>query len=134
VFNLFEDDCQGAVDYIGRESVLANPFVVGRDGPRSRVMRRYRDLLWQIVQQGKAGDFRDQPPALQEFALGCIRERRVSESGYRQAVWEALEGLRRRLAVGQSLNLMCYCKPLACHGDVLARYLKWAVRTPVRHA
>lgn len=40
-------------------------------------------------------------------------ERRVeSDSAYREAV-ESLRGRR----------LTCFCKPLACHGDVIAEYL-----------
>jgi hypothetical protein len=32
--------------YVGRGSVLGNPFVVGRDGDRTEVIRRYRVWLW----------------------------------------------------------------------------------------
>ena len=48
--------------YIGRPSPLGNPFVVGRDGSRTDVIRRYRtriadrpnlvEPLWRISQQG----------------------------------------------------------------------------------
>jgi hypothetical protein len=31
--------------YIGRPSVWGNPFVVGRDGTRADVIRKYRDWL-----------------------------------------------------------------------------------------
>ena len=31
--------------YIGRPSALGNPFVIGRDGDREEVIRKYRDFL-----------------------------------------------------------------------------------------
>ena len=31
--------------YIGRPSPLGNPFVIGRDGDREEVIRKYRDFL-----------------------------------------------------------------------------------------
>ncbi|SEA87911.1 DUF4326 domain-containing protein [Rubrimonas cliftonensis] len=34
----------GAV-YVGRPSKFGNPFVIGRDGDRDTVIRRYRDWL-----------------------------------------------------------------------------------------
>jgi hypothetical protein len=34
-----------AGEYIGRPSPLGNPFVIGRDGDRDEVIRKYRDWL-----------------------------------------------------------------------------------------
>ena len=31
--------------YIGRPSPLGNPFIIGRDGDREEVIRKYRDFL-----------------------------------------------------------------------------------------
>ena len=31
--------------YIGRPSTLGNPFLIGRDGDREEVIRKYRDFL-----------------------------------------------------------------------------------------
>ena len=64
--------------YIGRPGKWGNPFVIGRDGDRQEVLRKYRE--W-IVRQ---------PDML-----------------------AALPELR-----GKTLG--CWCKPEACHGDVLA--------------
>lgn len=64
--------------YIGRPSKWGNPFVIGRDGTRDEVVRKYRD--WLLAQ-----------PDL---------------------VAAARQELRGR-------DLLCFCAPLACHGDVL---------------
>ncbi len=64
--------------FVGRPSVWANPFFIGRDGAREEVIEKFR---WWFIRQ---------PALLREVAT-----------------------LR-----GQILG--CDCKPLACHGDVLA--------------
>lgn len=80
----------GDGEYIGRPSVLGNPFAVGRDGSREQVIAKYRVWLWeQINQRGK--------------------------------VWEEL----LRLAEVENLTLICFCKPLACHGDVVKAAVEW---------
>jgi hypothetical protein len=67
----------GAV-YIGRGSPWGNPFVVGRDGDRETVIRRFsKEIL----------------PSLN------------------------LEPLRGK-------DLVCYCKPAACHGDMILSALQ----------
>ena len=65
--------------YIGRPSKWGNPFVIGKDGSRSDVIRKYE--AWLLKQ-----------PAL----LSALPE---------------LKGK----------TLVCWCKPAACHGDVLER-------------
>ena len=65
--------------YIGRPSDWGNPFVIGKDGDRDDVIRKYR--AW-ITRQ----------PDLLARAKIELRGRRIA----------------------------CWCKPEACHGDVLA--------------
>lgn len=64
--------------FIGRPSKWGNPFVIGRDGSRTEVIRKYR--AWIVTQPHLMASL----PELKDKILGC------------------------------------YCKPLACHGDVLA--------------
>lgn len=64
--------------YIGRPSKWGNPFVIGKDGNREEVVRKYREYL------------------LANFELRA----------------QAQEELRGK-------NLICWCAPQACHGDVL---------------
>ena len=36
--------------YIGRPSVLGNPFIIGRDGDREEVIRKYREYLERAIE------------------------------------------------------------------------------------
>ncbi|MCH8142520.1 MAG: DUF4326 domain-containing protein [Proteobacteria bacterium] len=66
--------------YIGRPSKWGNPFTIGIDGERDKVIEAYRE--------------------------------------YAQAfTHEELKELRNK-------TLVCWCKPLACHGDVLVDLVK----------
>lgn len=66
--------------YIGRPSKWGNPFVIGPDGDRASVIRKYEAWL------------QEQPKLI-----------------------AALPELRGK-------TLVCWCKPHACHGDVLAKF------------
>jgi hypothetical protein len=139
VFNLHEQKWEGRGDYIGRPSVLGNPFVLFKGGlSRAEVVEKYRvEWLWPIVKDGRAGKWAGRPSTLEKFEKFTkahsppIYPPRNNEE-FRQAVWEAVEALWRRAAAGEPLNLICYCKPLACHGDVLQACLEWLLQTPVR--
>jgi hypothetical protein len=65
--------------YIGRPSEFGNKFVIGKDGTREDVVRKYEE--WIKTQP----DLLAKLPELKGKVLGC------------------------------------WCAPLACHGDVLAR-------------
>ena len=64
--------------YIGRGSKWGNKFVIGKDGDREAVIRKYRE--WILNNEGLLSSLHE----LKGKVLGC------------------------------------FCKPLACHGDVLA--------------
>lgn len=65
--------------YIGRPSKWGNPFIIGKDGTRERVIEKYEEYL------------KNSPKLLTALS--------------------ELEGH----------DLVCYCYPQACHGDVLLR-------------
>jgi len=65
--------------YIGRPSKWGNPFVIGKDGTRENVVKRYEEYLMNM-------------PSL----------------------LEALRELKGK-------DLICWCSPECCHGDVLIR-------------
>jgi hypothetical protein len=130
VFNLHEDKWEGRGTYVGRPSALGNPFVVGRDGSRAEVIEKFRQWLWEIVRAGRAGRYAGLPPVTEEYVRTCQVRKLVDDDGYRQAVWEAVEDLRPRAARAETLNLLCYCKPLPCHADVIRSCLEWLVQTP----
>ena len=74
----------GQGTYIGRPGKYGNPFILGRDGDRSKVIALYREWFYAPEQA-----------ALREDAL-------VELAGK---------------------TLVCWCKPQACHGDVLVEFL-----------
>ena len=93
---------------------------------KTRVVNRYRES-WE-VSIGRPGPFGNpfylpRGSSLEERAA-CIAkfkfyfERRVREEPEFRA---ALETLRGKV-------LGCYCKPLACHGDVIVEYLEGGSR------
>ncbi|MGE0129305.1 MAG: DUF4326 domain-containing protein [Blastocatellales bacterium] len=43
---------RGESVYVGRPSVLGNPFCIGKDGERSTVISKYRRWLWNELQRG----------------------------------------------------------------------------------
>lgn len=73
--------------YIGRPSVLSNPYRIGPDGNRFEVIEKYKNRL-----------------------------RRLSKTG---PVWSEIRSLKQQYKEKGELTLVCFCKPLPCHGDVL---------------
>jgi hypothetical protein len=66
--------------YIGRPSPFGNPFVIGKDGSREEVIRKYE--AWLLSQP------------------------------------DLIKKIKSKL---KSKVLGCWCAPLACHGDIIAR-------------
>ena len=78
VYNRHHKNAPAGSVYIGRGSEWGNPFVVGRDGDRETVIRRFAE--------------------------------------------EVLPNLNIERLRGK--DLICYCKPAACHGDVILKALQ----------
>ena len=85
VVNLRQDDFDV---YIGRGSRFGNPFVIGKDGNRTEVIRMYR-----------------------EWITG------IEEGPYDPPTKEVIMTLKGKV-------LGCFCKPKACHGDVLISLIR----------
>ena len=89
VLNRHTDEVpRDAVD-IMRPNRLGNPFVIGRDGDRDEVLRKYGEWFWSQVGDTLTVEY---------------------------------------LAALDGLDLVCCCKPKACHGDIVERGVAWAVR------
>jgi hypothetical protein len=58
---------RGVSIYVGRPTVLGNPFVIGRDGDREAVIQQYRRWLWNEIRRG-AGPVFDEICRLAELA------------------------------------------------------------------
>lgn len=67
--------------YIGRPSKWGNPFVIGKDGTRIEVIKKFEDWI-------------------------MSNEELISQI-------DELDGK----------TLGCWCKPMACHGDVLVKLI-----------
>lgn len=79
--------------YIGRGTPLGNPYHIGKDGDRVKVIEKYRQYLTKKIQ--------DKDPIILE-ALNKIKQ-------YEKDFYV--------------VTLLCHCKPLACHGDIIKEIL-----------
>lgn len=80
VLNKRRDEVGLDAVYIGRPSKWGNPFVIGKDGTRSEVIKKYEAWI------------RNNP--------------------------DLVEAAKREL---KGKDLVCFCSPKPCHGDVLMR-------------
>jgi Domain of unknown function (DUF4326) len=127
--NLHEDKWRGRGVFVGRPSILGNPYHIGYQATRQEVVERYRkEWLWPIVEAGLAGRWADKPSVLARFKNPSPKGKGWlwgDGEDARQAVWESLVPLACKAAAGEQVVLMCFCKPLLCHADVLAKCLRW---------
>lgn len=82
----------GSGYYIGRPSLLGNPFIIGRDGTRNQVIEKYKSWLLNKLQTDEA---------IQEEFLELVYS----------------------YTAKQELNLVCWCHPEPCHGDIIKEYI-----------
>lgn len=82
----------GAV-YIGRPSVLGNPFVMTSEAQRTEVIAKYKVYFDKKV---------------------AVRDPKFME---------VLDALVEHSRAGMDLVLGCFCAPRACHGDVIKEYI-----------
>lgn len=93
--------------YIGRanryfnlkESPLHNPFKVSKTVSRSQAIALYKQHIWKSIKA-----MRDGLP-LDPIVIELINIARVEKD--------------------IEVILVCYCKPLACHGDVILAAINW---------
>ena len=92
--------------YIGRKcyglsgSPLQNPYSIGRDGDRDTVIEKYRKYLWENIKQWK-------------------------ETGSLNPVVNELFKLSQCSQSEELFYLSCWCKPEACHGDIIVKAVMW---------
>ena len=63
------------------------------------------------------------------FVIGKDGTREEVIEKYRLWLWEQIKGghiLKEDLLRLDNQRLGCFCKPQACHGDVIARAVEWA--------
>lgn len=79
---------------IDRLSPVGNPFRIGIDGTRDEVIEKYR--LWMCENY--------------DYKINY-------------AFTHYIDHIIKCLRSGKSICLMCHCKPLPCHGDVLKLFI-----------
>jgi len=90
--------------YIGRKckqhsaSVLANPYLINRDGTREEVLEKYRRWLWE------------------EFKKNGV-------------VKLELERIVSLVKQGKNIELVCWCHPAQCHGDIIKKCIAWMLES-----
>jgi len=72
--------------YIGRPSIFGNPFTIGKDGDREKVINLFRSYFYNRL----------------DYDIDFKTE---------------VEKLKGKI-------LACWCKPEACHGDIIIEYLE----------
>jgi len=85
--------------YIGRPSIFGNPFSIADKNDleeRKEVINQYRKYLGILLRDNETARL--------------LRDNKMAQDKIRQLVGLAQKG---------DLNLVCWCAPLACHGDVL---------------
>jgi hypothetical protein len=83
--------------YIGRPSLLGNPFKMSSEADRETVVAQYRKwLLPEIQRDGKV----------------------------QRAVLKILEDVQQ----DKEVNLVCWCAPQPCHGDVIKEVIETVLR------
>ena len=94
---LFEEDDSAKPQqiYIGRGSPLGNPFIIGPHGNRAQVIERYGYWL--------TGELRPDGNAAIRAEISRIIDLAVQY---------------------QEVELICFCKPLSCHGDVIKQVVE----------
>lgn len=60
----------GLYRYIGRPSILGNPFVIGEDGDRDEVLQKFLDYF--IDRLATDPEYREAVEAVKDEALGCF--------------------------------------------------------------
>ena len=90
----------GWVDfYIGRPSILGNPFVLKNESQRDFVVSKYRKWLWGEINN--------------------------PESRVRFELFKLANKVKNK----EKVRLVCFCNPLPCHGDVIVKAINWLITT-----
>jgi len=43
-------------------------------------------------------------------------------------VYKELIRIAMKVKAGENIQLVCWCKPLDCHGDVIKRCVEWIIK------
>ena len=104
---------------------VVNGKVVGFDKGLyiGRANARYgvkKSILHNPFHEGSDGSRAEVIQLFKEYLWECIKRKNV--------VYDALVKLAN---VEHDLNLICYCKPQACHGDEIVKAVEWLKKQQV---
>lgn len=111
---------------VDRQSVLGNPFPMGKDGRDERLRDAVCDAFAELLgapgertaaEAAVAAATADEQTIARRHGLGSVDGRFVGRAAERAA---AIESLAKRVASGESLRLMCWCAPKRCHAEAIA--------------
>jgi hypothetical protein len=113
----------GASVICDRSSVLGNPFKMSNhadDSDRSAVIEGFRGYLHLVAN-------RAEKPGWAANQVVITKGLTLATSWITPTTDEFMAELERveHLARAESLTLLCWCAPKACHCDILVRYLRW---------
>ena len=89
--------------YIGRPSVLGNPYPMTGEHTRKVVCELYHKYLWKQMQ---------------------IAWR---EPDGQNSVWNELKRIALLVKSGVNVRLICFCEPLDCHGNSICKAVNWLI-------
>lgn len=89
--------------YVGRPSPLGNPYPV-LEHTRDRALEMYRK--WLRLTIAEKDDLDDRTARASNF------------------FWNLVEKVKK----GESIELVCWCKPLHCHGDIIKEEIERQIR------
>lgn len=100
-----------------RASVLGNPFHMFQESERMAVVAAFREYLHEVANLGAN-------PV--DVVPGLADKYNVTVSGMwkRPSRTQVMAELAKLEAMPE-VKLLCWCAPLACHGDVIKSYLVW---------
>lgn len=84
--------------YIGRGSPLGNPYIIGKHGTRDEVIDKYETYLKEKVENND------------------------------KKIITALEGIAELSQHYEGVNLICFCKPQKCHGDIIKNLVQESLK------
>jgi len=114
---------------VDRSTILGNPFDMGRDESlRTPVIKAFRSYLWECFRNRDSDKPIDLNPIAEKFGVK-ISNRRVKSTPIQ--VEEEIQRIIEKIQAGDSIKLLCWCKPKDCHADVLVRYINWRIESNI---
>lgn len=110
---------------ISRKSPLGNPFVMKDESERDKVCEAFRVYLWELHKQREAKDDRSPRTIAETIAIQFGVNLSPNFHPTTEQIWNSINYLLS--ARGRLEKLGCHCTPKRCHGDTIAKYLKFRI-------